>query len=89
MYRIGQRAVLTIFLIVGFAVQSFGDVTTCYGSDNCTVVTPDGAHQMSKEEAVVYRREQERNRLDRIDCDYASDRIRCRQLLDAALALFR
>jgi hypothetical protein len=89
MHRIGRRAVLVIFLIVGFVWQAHGDVTTCFGSDNCTVSTPDGARQMSKKEAFAYRREQERDRLDRIDCDYASDRARCRQLLDAALALFR
>ena len=80
---------LATLLNVGFAWQAFGDVTTCFGSGNCTVSTPNGARQMNKEEAFAHQREQERYSLSRIDCDYASDRVRCKELLAAALALFR
>jgi hypothetical protein len=54
MYGIGRRAALAIFLIVGFAWQAFGDVTTCFGSGNCTVSTPSGVRQMNKEEALAH-----------------------------------
>ena len=38
----GRRAVFVLtFLIVGFAWQAFGNVTTCFGPGNCIVSTLD------------------------------------------------
>jgi hypothetical protein len=94
MYSIGRTvglAIMLAFLIFGFAWQASGDVTTCYGAGagNCTVSSPNGIRQMNNDEALAHQRQQQRYRLTGIDCDFASDRLRCKELLAAAEALFR
>jgi hypothetical protein len=84
--------------LVGIIVKAFfadpaqgQEVRTCYGTDNCTVVSPQGHRQLSVEEARNHAREQVRNALSWQvlgNCDVAIDPTHCRELVQELQAQF-
>ncbi|WP_426441468.1 hypothetical protein [Bradyrhizobium genosp. P] len=83
------RSILFIVTIIAFMLDpAAADVTTCFGNGNCTVVTPDGAHQMSRSEILIHQRDQQERRVAMIECEYASGFVECERLRTALSHLF-
>jgi hypothetical protein len=58
------RGIVFIIAVIAFTLgPAAADVTTCFGDGNCTVVTPEGAHQMSRSETLSHQRDQQQRPL--------------------------
>jgi hypothetical protein len=82
----------TLFIVapIAFALgPAAADVTTCFGDGHCTVVTPDGVHEMSRSEALDHQRDQQQRRIAMIECEYASSAVKCESLKTTFSNLFR
>lgn len=82
----------TVFIValIAFTISpAAADVTTCFGDGHCTVVTPDGAHEMSRSEALDHQRDQQQRRVAMIECEYASSAVTCESLRATLSNLFR
>jgi len=81
--------VLSVALITFTLGPATADVTTCFGDGHCTVVTPDGARQMSRSETLNHQRDQQQRRVAMIECEYASSLVECDRLKTTLSNLFR
>ena len=84
----GFGAVLLLLLATWPAVAQ---VTTCYGTDNCTRVTPYGSEKMSVEAARNHARTNVKGEIVDIgyNCSLAVDPAKCRTLVQELQAQFR
>jgi hypothetical protein len=83
------RGVVFIIAVIAFTLgPAAADVTTCFGDGNCTVVTPEGAHQMSPSETLIHQRDQQQRRVAMVECGYASSFVECERLRTALSNLF-
>ena len=86
MFRLFWAAVF----MLGGAGQGAADVTVCHGSRDCTVVTGSGAsRKLSPEEVDVRGRQNSRDKINDVDCDFASDPPACQTLKNQLLSTFR
>jgi hypothetical protein len=88
-----NRAVRNIVCTAALTVFAIGpaaaDVTTCFGDGHCTVVTPEGARQMSRSETLSHQRDQQQRRVGMVECEYASSFVECERLRATLSNLFR
>jgi hypothetical protein len=84
------RHIVFIVALMAFTLgPAAADVTTCFGGGHCTVVTPEGAHQMSRSETLSHQRDQQQRRVAMIECEYASSSVDCERLRTTLSDLFR
>ncbi|KQW22827.1 hypothetical protein ASC80_05660 [Afipia sp. Root123D2] len=82
---------LRSFLIAAIIVQSsaaYAETTVCYGDGKCTIVTSSGSRQMSQKEEIAHRRDQQRGRVENIECPTARSPAQCEQLKNELYRLF-
>jgi hypothetical protein len=84
-----RNIVCTVALTAFTLGPATADVTTCFGDGNCTVVTPEGAHQMSRSETLSHQRDQQQRRVGTIECEYAWSLVECERLRTTLSNLFR
>jgi hypothetical protein len=85
-----RGGIVFIIAVIAFTLgPAAADVTTCFGDGNCTVVTPEGAHQMSRSETLSHQRDQQQRRVAMIECGYASNSGECERLRTTLSELFR
>jgi hypothetical protein len=83
------RGIVFAIALIAFTLgPAAAEVTTCFG-DDCTVVTPEGAHQMSRSETLSHQRDQQQRRVAMIECGYASNSGECERLRTTLSELFR
>jgi hypothetical protein len=86
----GVRGIIFTIALIAFTLgPAAADVTTCFGDGQCTVVTPEGAHQMSRSETLSHQRDQQQRRVAMIECQYASSLVECEHLRTTLSDLFR
>ncbi len=81
--------VLLLAFVVSTATSPISAQLTVCNGDNCTRIEGDASRSLSISEVRIYRQSQQRDRIDGLECAWASNAGKCAELTKALRELFQ